>query len=113
LRPGVALVADARGLAERLPGARVCVTGEGSIDAQTTGGKTVAGVAELARAAGVPVVAFGGRVSADAERHLAGLGVVCVPIADGPGTLDAALRDAATLLTRAAKRVARLLSASN
>jgi glycerate kinase len=108
LRPGVALVADVRGLARRLDGARLCLTGEGSIDAQTTGGKTVAGVARLAAAAGVRVVAFGGRVSAEAERELARGGVVCVPLTDGPCTLDAALRDAGALLTRAAARVARL-----
>jgi hypothetical protein len=37
------------------------------------------------------------------------LGVVCVPIADGPLTLDEALGEAEPLLTRAASRVASLL----
>ncbi len=111
LRPGVAIVAEIRGLARRLPGARLCLTGEGAIDAQTSGGKTVAGVARAARDAGVPVVAFGGRVTVEAERELGDGGVVCVPIADGPRTLDESLRDAETLLTRAAARVGRMLAA--
>ena len=110
LRPGVSLVADVRGLVPRLRGARACFTGEGSIDTQTTGGKTVAGVAALARDAGVPVVAFAGGVTAAAERELARRGIVCVPIADGPRSLGAAMCDADSLLTRAAYRTGRLLA---
>jgi len=108
VRPGVAIVAEVRGLARRPRGAKLCLTGEGSIDAQTSAGKTVAGVARAARDAGVPVVAFGGRVTAEAERELGDRGVVCVPIADGPGTLAESLRDAETLLERAAARVGRI-----
>jgi glycerate kinase len=98
-----------RGLAEQLEGAQFALTGEGRIDAQTAAGKTIAGVAQLARAAGVPVVAFGGKVDGGAEAALARAGIVCVPISDGPRTLDEALRDAGELLARAAERVARLL----
>ncbi len=109
LRPGWEIVAGMRGLATQLESAQFALTGEGRIDAQTAGGKTVAGVARLARAAGVPLVAFGGKVDAGAEAALARAGVVCVPISDGPRTLDEALRDAGELLARAAERVARLL----
>ncbi|MFC0626228.1 glycerate kinase [Kribbella deserti] len=60
LRPGIELVLDLVGFHERLAGADLVVTGEGSLDEQTLHGKAVAGVAAAARAAGVPVVAVCG-----------------------------------------------------
>jgi glycerate kinase len=109
-RPGVEVVAELRGLAAALADADWCFTGEGSIDAQTLAGKTVLGVARLARAAGVPVIAFGGRVAAEAEAALAAQDVLCVPIADGPSSDQDAFANAAALLERAAYRTMRLLA---
>lgn len=60
--PGFDLVAEALRLPERVAAADLVITGEGSLDMQTLGGKGPAGVAALARAAGVPVVAVAGRV---------------------------------------------------
>ncbi len=111
LLPGVQVVAELRGLPLLLEGAELCLTGEGSLDAQTLGGKTVDGVTRFALAAGVPaIVAFAGRLDAAAERELGERGVVALPLADGPLTLEAAMRDAAVLLERASARVARLLA---
>jgi glycerate kinase len=62
LVPGFDLVAEALGLAARIAEADLVITGEGSLDSQTLGGKGPAGIAALARAAGVPVVAVAGRV---------------------------------------------------
>ncbi len=109
-RPGVAVVAELRGLPDALRGVRWCFTGEGAIDVQTLGGKTVAGVAELARAAGASTVAFAGRIEAGAERELATRGVVTMPIADGPLDLAAATGRAAELVRRAAARVTRVIA---
>jgi glycerate kinase len=109
LERGVALVAEVRGLAGALAGAHWCFTGEGRIDEQTLRGKVVDGVATLARAAGVPVIAFGGSVERDAETALRGRGVTCFPVVSGPVTLDEAMRDAAANLRRAAARAAALL----
>ncbi len=61
MRPGIELILELTGFADRLPGARLVVTGEGSLDAQTLRGKAPAGVAAAARAAGRPVVAVAGR----------------------------------------------------
>lgn len=69
LVPGFDLVAEALGLADRLKSADLVITGEGSLDAQTLGGKGPAGVAALARAAGIPVVAVAGRIE-DVARPL-------------------------------------------
>lgn len=49
-------------LAPDFAAARLVITGEGCIDAQTGGGKVVATVVHHARYAGVPVLAIGGRV---------------------------------------------------
>lgn len=110
LERGVQLVAEVRGLAAALDGASLVLTGEGRIDAQTLRGKVVDGVAAFARPHDVPVVAFGGSVDADAEAALRARGVVCMPIAAGPGTLDASVAQTAPLLARAAARAVALLA---
>ncbi len=111
-RRGAELVGELCGLPELLGRATVCVTGEGSIDEQTLGGKTVFGVSTLARLARVPVIAFGGHVAPAAEIALRSRGVTCVPIVDGPMPLEEALKDARELLKRAAIRTAELFRAS-
>lgn len=108
LERGVTLVAEIRGLAAALDGAALCLTGEGRIDEQTVRGKVIDGVAMLARERGIPVIAFGGSVDVAIEPALRERGVVCVPIAPGPFTLDVAMREAATNLRAAASRVAAL-----
>lgn len=60
LHPGFEVVAEAIGLAAAVAAADLVITGEGALDAQSLMGKAPAGVAALAREAGVPVVAFCG-----------------------------------------------------
>lgn len=62
LRGGFDLVADITGLRGRIARADLVITGEGRLDAQTLHGKGPVGVAEMARAAGKPVVGIGGMV---------------------------------------------------
>lgn len=62
LMPGAQLVLDAIEFAERLQGADLVVTGEGSVDRTTLEGKAPAAVARSCAAAGVPCVVFGGTV---------------------------------------------------
>ena len=64
-RPGIDVVLEMTGFADKLPGADLVITGEGSFDEQTLRGKGPAGIA--ARAGGIPVVAMAGRVALDAE----------------------------------------------
>lgn len=59
--PGIEVVQRLTGLADRLVGADLVITGEGSLDDQSLGGKTPLGVAAAARAVDVPVVAVCGR----------------------------------------------------
>ena len=65
LVPGSELVAEAIGLRERLRGAALVVTGEGTVDAASREGKVTGLVASLAAEAGVRCVVFGGRVEAE------------------------------------------------
>lgn len=111
LRPGVEIVIEATRLAERLEGADLCLTGEGSLDGQTAFGKTAAGVAKLCQQLGVPAVALAGAVSGDltAVHHL-GL-VACLSITPHPCSLDEAIISASANLERAAEQAVRLFLA--
>jgi len=62
LVPGFERVADLVDLNGKLRRCDWCLTGEGRLDEQTSGGKVVAGVARRANAVDVPVVAFVGGV---------------------------------------------------
>jgi glycerate 2-kinase len=68
LRPGIDVVLEAAGFAERLRGVGLVLTGEGRFDGTSLGGKAPVGVADRAAAAGVPCVAIVG----EAEEGLAG-----------------------------------------
>lgn len=77
MRSGVELLTELLGFADALRGARLVITGEGALDEQTLYGKAPAGVAELARAAGVPVLAVAGRCQLEPERfRVAGIEAV-------------------------------------
>ena len=74
LQPGIRLVLDLVGFDRHLPDARLVITGEGSLDAQTLSGKTPAGVAAAASSAGIPVVTVSGRLALSADQlHAAGI----------------------------------------
>ena len=60
LASGFEVVADTIDLAERIEGADLVVTGEGTIDEQSFHGKAVGGVVELARELDVPVLIVAG-----------------------------------------------------
>jgi glycerate kinase len=60
IRPGIDVVAEAVRLPERIRGADLVLTGEGRLDGQTAFGKTVVGVARIAKAEGVPVIVVPG-----------------------------------------------------
>jgi len=70
LEPGLRIVAEAVRLPRRLRAADLCITGEGKFDAQSAAGKTAAGVAKLARLAGVPTLCVCGQSTPDAPHEL-------------------------------------------
>lgn len=116
ITPGAVLVAEAVGLPAALASADLVITGEGSFDSQSVGGKVADGVARLAAAAPTrpPVVVIAGQVLLpEAKARAAGI-AAAFSIANGPIELDdliartaPRLRDVAaavTSLTRAARR---------
>ncbi|WP_298251951.1 glycerate kinase [uncultured Arthrobacter sp.] len=100
-RPGVDVVLEFVGLAGRLDGAELVITGEGSLDAQSLSGKTPVGVARLAAAHGCPVVAVCGRNElTPAEQRGAGFSRV-LALTELEPDLRRCMTDAAVLLEEA------------
>jgi glycerate kinase len=105
---GAELVQAAVGLASRLEGTDLVITGEGRLDAQTARGKVVCAVGRAAKVANVPVVAVAGAVRDDA-RPLYDEGVdAWFSICDGPLTETDARSHAASLLEKVAENIVRL-----
>ncbi|MBC6462186.1 glycerate kinase [Actinomadura sp. HBU206391] len=68
VEPGITYLLDLLGFADRAKGARLIVTGEGSLDTQSLRGKAPVGVARAAARVGIPVVAVAGRRSLTGEQ---------------------------------------------
>ncbi|WP_236788532.1 glycerate kinase [Amycolatopsis sp. GM8] len=103
-RPGIDVVLEMTGFADKLPGADLVITGEGSFDEQTLRGKGPAGIAT--RAPGIPVVAMAGRIALSREtlkQHgfSAGYGLT-----DIESDVDRCMTDTAALLEQLAAKVA-------
>nr|WP_321984317.1 glycerate kinase [uncultured Lichenicoccus sp.] len=108
-RPGIEIVAEQAGLPDAVQGADWVFTGEGRLDRQTLGGKTIFGVTRIARAAGVPVIAFAGSLGEGYEAMYAHGLQAAFSLAPGPITLDEAMHDARAFLRARARDVGRLL----
>ena len=112
LEPGVSIVLEETGLAEKIRTADMVVTGEGRLDAQTAMGKAPAGVARLAKRYGKPVVAFAGGIADGAQAcHAAGIDAF-FPAVRGVTTLETAMdpHNAFENLAASAEQVFRLIA---
>lgn len=107
LAKGIELVLDTIHFDEALQAARLVITGEGKIDAQTAKGKTAAGVLARAQKQGIPVIAIGGRVEmCDALQQMGFAGIYPITEEDLPIAV-AMQRDCA--MRNITKTIARLL----
>lgn len=107
LKPGIDLVLDVVGLKTVLAGADLVLTAEGQIDGQTRFNKAPAGVARMARAAGIPCIAICGAVG-ETVHILHDIGIDAVfSICSGPLSLEEAMQRAFDLLARSAEQVVR------
>lgn len=107
LEPGSALVADLVGLESALDGADLLIVGEGSLDAQSLGGKAPVAAALRARARGIPVVAIAGIIETAAltPERLAAVGIGrAIALVDLAPSTSAARTDAAHWLSVAGER---------
>jgi glycerate kinase len=106
IRSGIDYLLDLLQVRAAIDGARLVVTGEGSLDDQTLRGKAPAGVAAAARAAGVPAVAVAGRSTLDpAALEPAGIARVYL-LSDLEPDPERSMRDPAPLLRSLAGRIA-------
>jgi glycerate 2-kinase len=106
LRSGIDYLLDLLQVRAAIDGARLVVTGEGSLDDQTLRGKAPAGVAAAARAAGVPTVAVAGRSTLAPEAlEPAGFARAYL-LSDLEPDPERSMRDPAPLLRRLAARIA-------
>ena len=95
--PGARMVAESVGLPELMQSADLVVTGEGRFDKQSTRGKVVGTVLDMAVATDVPVVVVAGSF----QEKIADQGVSMVELSDNP--------DVKTQLVEAGRRIAAML----
>lgn len=108
LRPGVEIVIDHTGLRDHVATADLVITGEGRMDGQTRMGKTPYGVAQVARAAGKPVIAITGSTG-DGIELLDDTFAAILPIIPRLDDLDVVLDQAADNVARTCRAVGALL----
>ncbi|WP_405218511.1 glycerate kinase [Agrococcus sp. Ld7] len=111
-RNGIDVVLDFTRLHERLHGADLVVTGEGSIDEQSLGGKTPVGVARAAAAVSVPTVAVCGRTTLDQQRLQDAGFQHTYSLASREPDREISMRDAARLLHQVGEEIAARLPAA-
>jgi glycerate kinase len=106
IRPGIGYLLGLLGFGERVRGARLVITGEGSLDEQSLRGKAPVGVAQAAAEAGVPVVAVcGRRALSDADLKAAGI-EAAYALTDLEPDPERCMAQARPLLERLAARLA-------
>lgn len=88
------------------------ITGEGSLDDQTLGGKGPFGVAMLAKQKGIPVVALAGKIPLQLGNQLQEVFDVVLPIGNEPASLQDAFNSTAGNLQRTATAVGNLIMAT-
>jgi len=108
MRPGIEVLLELAGFAALLAGARLVITGEGALDAQTLRGKAPLGVvrAVAAHDPGIAVVAVAGRshLTAD-ELHAAGI-ARAYALTDLEPDIARCIAGAGPLLERLGERIA-------
>jgi glycerate 2-kinase len=108
MRPGIELLLELASFGSRLDGARLVITGEGSLDAQTLHGKAPVGVARAAAAhdPAVPVVAVAGRCTLTAdELRKAGIDRAYA-LTDIEPDINRCIAEAGPLVERLAEQIA-------
>jgi glycerate kinase len=106
---GFELIKQLTHLEEQISQASLVFTGEGKIDAQTVYGKTVSGVAQIAKKHRVPVIALAGMVEGDLT-EIYKFGVTSVyTITDRPMSLQESKERAGELLASTSERIMRLI----
>ncbi len=110
-RPGIDVVLELTGLADRIGAADLVITGEGSLDEQSLFGKAPMGVATAARAADVPVVAVCGRSTLSPEVLREAGFAHCYVLTDLNPDTDHCMKNAGAMLTEIGATIGTRLAA--
>jgi len=107
LERGIDIVCLTTGLAEKMEGADLVITGEGRIDSQTAFGKTPFGVAQIAKQKNIPVVALAGSLGENYKSlYNKGFdGIFC--LIDKPMSLEEAIDNSKELIENATESIVR------
>lgn len=112
MEKGVELILKTIELEKCLKDADLVITGEGKIDAQVKYGKTIFGVAKLAKKHKIPVIALCGTITDEAyELHRYGISVL-ESIISAPMSLEEAMKNTKKFLKKKAGELIRLISLS-
>jgi glycerate kinase len=108
MRHGIELLLELASFGSLLEGARLVITGEGSLDEQTLHGKAPVGVARAAAAhsPAAPVVAVAGRCTLTAGQLRAAGIAACYALADLEPDLSRSIAQAGPLVERLAEQIA-------
>ncbi|SDM60948.1 glycerate kinase [Kriegella aquimaris] len=102
---GIELVLETLKMEEYIKSADLVITGEGKIDGQTLHGKTIAGIAKMAKKYRVPVVVITGKIGEDIE-PIYDMGVCGVySIVNEPMDLHQAITEAPKLIQNSVKNI--------
>lgn len=109
LNKGIDMVLRHTGFEEKIRDANYIFTGEGSIDSQTEYGKTISGIAVMAKKYNIPVIVLAGKVEDNIDK-LYDIGVTSVfGIVDRPKSLEDALKEGYDSIKKTSENIARLL----
>lgn len=110
---GIDMVLKNTDFENKIKDADYIFTGEGSVDDQTKYGKTIAGIAKLAKKHNIPLIVLCGKSGRDVD-ELYKIGVTSIfTILDRPKSLEIALEEGYESLRRTALNVARILKKDN
>ncbi|MCC3755871.1 glycerate kinase [Staphylococcus capitis] len=109
LQAGIDVVLDETRFQERVKDAQIVITGEGKMDKQTIYGKTPIGVAKVAKAYDIPVIAICGSLD-DQYQEVYRHGIDTVfSITEYPSDLKTTLENGPQFMQRTATNIARLI----
>lgn len=109
LQAGIDVVLDETRFQERVKDAQIVITGEGKMDKQTIYGKTPIGVAKVAKAYDIPVIAICGSLG-DQYQEVYRHGIDTVfSITEYPSDLKTTLENGPQFMQRTATNIARLI----
>jgi glycerate 2-kinase len=111
-RSGIDVLLDALQFEQRIGGARLVITGEGSLDEQTLRGKAPAGVAQAAQRRGIPVAVVCGQLALAPDRWRSAGFEAVYALSDIEHDIERCMKEPGPLLEQLGEQLGRDLLAS-